>query len=94
MFEFADHTAAIETAEAVLKELMNVENLDEGDIDSQQIEDIWNGIEERPESATFSNDSDSLQSTASNRTLSEKMDQPISRRQLLRGALLLDDDTN
>ncbi len=94
MHDFADNNAAIETAEAVMKELMNVENIDEGDINNQQIENIWNGLEAAPQDDDQAKSADSSQSSSSTTTLTEKMNQPISRRKLLRGALLLDDDND
>ncbi len=50
MFEFADLAAAIETADIVLKELMNEENVAESDLDrAQEINDIWNGANQDEE---------------------------------------------
>ena len=86
MFEFAENNAAIETAEAVITELMNTDNIEKADIKTQQIEDIWNGIEEKTP------DPDKQNSVEATPTLQQKMDKPISRRKLLRGALLLDNE--
>ncbi|MCF6318348.1 MAG: [NiFe]-hydrogenase assembly chaperone HybE [Proteobacteria bacterium] len=49
MFEFADNEAAIDTATVAIRELMNVENIEQTDIDSEQIEKIWQGEEPLPE---------------------------------------------
>ncbi|RLA53873.1 MAG: hypothetical protein DRQ65_05730, partial [Gammaproteobacteria bacterium] len=49
MFEFADNQAAIETAQAAITELMNDENIETTDIDSEQIQRIWEGEELLPE---------------------------------------------
>ncbi len=92
MFEFADNEAAIETAKAVIKELMNPDNLDQGDIDNQQIEKIWYGLEEPHQD---NEDAEKLRSSrpqTPEKTFTDKIHQPISRRELLRGAPFLDDD--
>jgi len=91
MFDFADNNAALETAQAVIKELMNVDNVEETDINSRQIEDIWNGVEEKPGEAEETTE---IAETVPVHTLSDKIHEPMSRRKLLRGALLLDDDAN
>ena len=91
MFEFQDHAAAFDTAEAIMRELMNEENNEPGDISSQQIENIWNGSEEKPEDPLPHTEAKEKETTATS-TLAEKMEQPISRRQLLRGALMLDEE--
>lgn len=49
MFEFADQVAAVDTAHAVMEALMDPENRDEGDIDQDRIEAIWNGEEQLTE---------------------------------------------
>jgi len=46
MFEFADNQAAQETAQAVLKELMDEKNIDENLTHAAQIESIWKGEKE------------------------------------------------
>jgi len=90
MFVFSDNNAAIETAETVMKELMNTENIEEAEIKTQQIENIWNGIEETSDELTVNlNEQGKVEATP---TLSEKMEKPISRRSLLRGTLMLKDD--
>jgi [NiFe] hydrogenase assembly HybE family chaperone len=91
MFDFADNEAAIETAEAAMKELMNTDNLDQGDINNQQIENIWNGLEERPKNAQDVGEISSSNTSPSGKSFTEKIDQPISRRELLRGAPFLDE---
>lgn len=92
MFEFADDDAAVETGEVVIKELMNEENQDEQHIQPEQMEAIWNG---NPEEAVEQNDATEIPSTEENRpTISERLEQPVSRRELLRGVLQLDGDKN
>ena len=86
MFEFTDNNAAIETAEAIIKELMNDDNVEKTDIKTQQIENIWNGDDEKIDNPKEQRKDDTTP------TLSEKMEKPISRRHLLRGALMLKDD--
>ena len=92
MFDFADNNAAIETAEAAMKELMNADNLDQGDINNQQIENIWHGLEEPPKNVQKVGEASSSKSSPSGKSFTEKIDQPISRRELLRGAPFLDED--
>jgi [NiFe] hydrogenase assembly HybE family chaperone len=88
MFEFADDTAAIETAKIAIKELMNNENIEQGDIHSLQIEGIWNGDEQKIEDQP-SEQYPSVQQGDQNRiTLSKRMNKPLNRRQLLRGEFL------
>ena len=84
MFEFANHQAAVETAEAAMLELMNDENIETVEINSAEIEDIWNGIESKPHAAENGNQVDTRSS------LSKKAAKPISRRKLLRSTLQLD----
>jgi len=93
MFEFSDDNAAVETASVAINELMNVENVEQTDIDSQQIANIWNGVEPHPDKVAKT-DGAIADATAHKRadkkprrSLKEKMEQPISRRQLLRGAV-------
>ncbi|HHO59373.1 MAG TPA: [NiFe]-hydrogenase assembly, chaperone, HybE, partial [Thiotrichales bacterium] len=99
MFEFADNNAAMETAQAVINELMNIENIETGDINSNQIENIWNGTEEHPnrvkDDSAISQPTEGVKATSARRhnlkeNLAEKMNKPVSRRQLLRGAIMLE----
>ncbi|HIF17689.1 MAG TPA: [NiFe]-hydrogenase assembly chaperone HybE [Cycloclasticus sp.] len=102
MFEFADNQAAIETAQAAISELMNVENIESTDIDSEQIQRIWEGEEPLPEG--IRDDDLATSETApptplseeteqvATMTLEERMHQPMSRRELLRGAFLKKDE--
>jgi len=95
MFEFTCNDAAVETAEIVIKELMNIENVEEVDIDSKQLEAIWDGTEEHPDKIEAREAAAKAKAEAPPRMpLKEKMEQPVSRRRLLRGALMLDDDKN
>jgi len=90
MFDFADHAAALETAGVALQELLNEEHVETPDIDSQQIENIWNGVEARPdesEAEASSLSDDETQSILQQPSLEEKLQQPLSRREVLRGAL-------
>ncbi len=94
MFEFADQAAALETAQIALQELLNEENIDTPDIDSQQIENIWNGTEAKPDDvaeAAASLSDDEKKSLLEQPSLEQKLQQPISRRELLRGALFAED---
>jgi len=88
MFEFADNDAAVETAEAAIKELMKLENIEKTDIDTRQIKAIWDGSEEHPDKIAAKEKAETLQRVP----LKEKMQEPLSRRHLLRSALMLDND--
>lgn len=99
MFEFADNDAAVDTAEVAIKELMNSENIEHTDIDSRQIEAIWDGTEEHPDKIAAREDAEQARAKAlaeapPRKPLKERMEQPVSRRRLLRGALMLDDNKN
>ncbi|RKZ70241.1 MAG: hypothetical protein DRQ44_01255 [Gammaproteobacteria bacterium] len=93
MFEFTCDAAAVETAEIVIKELMNIENVEEVDIDSTQLEAIWDGTEEHPDKIAAKEAAAKAKAEAPPRKpLKERMEEPVSRRRLLRGALMLEDD--
>ncbi len=91
MFEFADQAAAVETAEVALCELLNEAHAETADIDSVQIAKIWNGSEAKPQ-ADAEEQAERLseaekQAVLQQPTLGQKISQPLSRRDLLRGAL-------
>lgn len=93
MFEFADNDAAVETADVAIRELMNSENIEQTDIDSAQIEAIWDGTEEHPDKIAAREAAAKAKAEAPPRKpLKERMNEPVSRRRLLRGALMLEDD--
>ena len=85
MFEFADHEAAVQTAEAVMQELMNTENIDDSGMQAQEIEDIWHGDGEAKAEP---------EATEPKPRLSEKLEKPISRRDLFRGAPFRQDEAS
>ncbi len=88
MFEFADQTATLETAAIVLQELHNEAHVETPDIDSEQIENIWHGVEPKTEdiaAEVSSLSADEKQTVLQGPTLDEQVRQPISRRDLLRG---------
>ncbi len=92
MFDFADQDAAIETAQAVMSELMNEENIDNGDIHQQEVESIWNGESQSDETSTQALKTNNTDSNASSSPrLSDKMKRPMTRRDLIRGRFLRDD---
>ena len=100
MFEFADDSAAVETAQIVIRELMNDDNIEQGDIDSAQIEGIWDGSVQHPDNtpgeSDIQTDAQALsdqqkQAILEQPSLTQKLEQPISRRDLLRGTLLRGD---
>jgi [NiFe] hydrogenase assembly HybE family chaperone len=97
MFEFADNEAAVETAQVAIRELMNSENIEQTDIDSAQIEAIWDGTEEHPDKVAAREAAREAAAKAKaeappRKPLKERMEEPVSRRRLLRGALMLEDD--
>lgn len=77
VFQFADQASAVATAEAVMQALMDEENHEEIDIDQKQIQRLWHGEPELEEVS----EADLL----ARPTLEERLDQPISRRDLLTG---------
>ncbi len=82
MFEFADDQAAVDTAVAVLEQLMNPDNLDPTDIEARDIPAIWRGDIETPTAEETGGEA--LRSLEGSRGEAAPA---ISRRQLLRGAL-------
>ena len=89
MFEFADQAAALETAAIVLQELGNEAHVETPDIDSQQIANIWHGDEPTTEdiaAEAASLSADEKQAVLQRPSLDAQLQQPISRRELLRGA--------
>ena len=92
MFEFADDAAAVATAQAVMTELMADRNLDAGDISSAEIAGIWRGEGPPADDAEAGAVAAAgAADPAGPAGLSERLEQPISRRQLLRATLLQDD---
>lgn len=79
MFDFADQETAVKTAEAVMEALMREENRDTVSTREAEIERIWRGEPETKEPA---------EAEVAGPTLSEKMETPMTRRELLRGAFL------
>ena len=96
MFEFSDNDAAIETAEYVVKELMNIENIEESDINSKQIERIWSGEEDHPDRVAEKEEALAKldKENEERKTISEKLEEPLSRRDLLRGTFLKNEERN
>jgi [NiFe] hydrogenase assembly HybE family chaperone len=96
MFEFADNNSAVETAEIAIRELLNKENIEQIDEEANTIESIWNGedansdnsLSEAAESLTESEKEELLEAPS----LAEKLQQPISRRELFRAAFRQDKD--
>ena len=83
MFEFASDAVAVETAEIILRELQNPQH------QQQEISARPNEEVRRVETAMPRGVGDDI---AQRPLLSERLQQPISRRRLLRGALQLDGD--
>jgi [NiFe] hydrogenase assembly HybE family chaperone len=82
MFEFADQESAVATAEAVMQALMDEENRDEISTHEAEIQRRWNGEEDEVQ------DPDAAEQDESETPgLSARMEQPLSRRDLIRGRL-------
>jgi len=80
MFEFVDQQAAVATAEAVMQGLMEEENHEPVNMREKEIERIWRGEPEEGEPVD--------EELEDGPTLTERLDQPISRRDLLRGRVV------
>jgi len=79
MFEFADQPAAVATAQAVMQGLMQTENHAPVSMREKEIERIWHGAPQEGEPAH--------EERQDAPTLTERLERPISRRDLLRGRL-------
>ena len=85
VFEFADQETAEATAEAVMQALMEPENRDTISTHESEIERRWRGEPEATgDEAPAGSDTDSETPAVS---LEERLEQPLSRRDLLRGRL-------
>ena len=78
--QFPDQQAAFATAEAVMGGLMDTQNGDETSMREREIERIWGGDGEGQASSDET-------PAAAGQTLTERLDRPKSRRDLLRGNL-------
>ena len=85
VFEFADQETAEATAEAVMQALMEPENRDSVSTRESEIERRWRGEPEAQE-AESSIEADTDTETPS-LSLEERLEQPLSRRDLLRGRM-------
>jgi len=85
VFEFQNQEAAVATAEAVLEGLMDTANRDVVSTREREILKIWRG-EEGAAAAVADADGEAV----SRPSLEERIQKPISRRDLLRGAFLGD----
>jgi [NiFe] hydrogenase assembly HybE family chaperone len=81
VFEFQNQEAAIVTAEAVLKSLMDETSHDDVSTREREIRTIWSG-EDEPGAAVAVADGED----ANRPSLEERIQKPISRRDVLRGA--------
>lgn len=79
VFEFENQEAAVATAEAVMEGLMDETNRDDVSTRESEIQKIWSG-----EDATTGADAED----ANRPTLKERIEKPMSRREMLRGAFL------
>jgi [NiFe] hydrogenase assembly HybE family chaperone len=85
VFEFADQETAEATAEAAMAALMDAENRDTISTHEREIERRWRGDEEG-EGEESEATAEALESEES-MTIGERLEQPLSRRDLLRGKL-------
>jgi [NiFe] hydrogenase assembly HybE family chaperone len=84
VFEFADHEAAVATARAVMDAVMDEANNDGISTRAKEIESIWSGEAPAPDNG----DTEPLTTSTPKKSLSERVAEPISRRELLRGSFL------
>ncbi len=89
MFEFSDDAAAVETAESVMEELLKEDNREAPEIDTQAITAMWQ--KQEPMDPATEEGGREPAGPAPAAALEEKLERPISRRELLRGALLRED---
>ncbi len=82
VFEFADQETAEATAEAAMQALMEEENRDTVSTHEREIERRWRGEPEPGSEATSEADGE-----RESLSIDERLEQPLSRRQLLRGRL-------
>ncbi|MBL1321471.1 MAG: [NiFe]-hydrogenase assembly chaperone HybE [Methylophaga sp.] len=90
MFEFEEQAVAELTAEEALSAIMDDANLDvESQAKSKEIEQIWAGEKPMPDKtdSLFTN----KEKIADKRTLSERISEPTSRRDFLRGKVFTED---
>ena len=87
MFEFADQETAEATALAAMEALMDADNRDSVSTREREISRRWHGEPEPGESGEVSS-----QDEAPALALSERLEQPISRRELLRGRITSERD--
>ena len=87
MFEFADQETAEATALAAMEALMDAHNRDSASTREREISRRWHGEPEPGETAAMSPEDE-----APALALSERLEQPISRRELLRGRITSERD--
>lgn len=81
VFEFDSQQAAVATAEAVMTGLMDEDNREPLSMREREIERIWLGDQPEPD---FPSDQELLETPS----LEDRLEQPLSRRDLLRGRVL------
>ena len=82
VFEFQNQEAAVATAEAVLQSLMDETSRDEVSTRQREIRTIWNGEDESTAAVAAADGKE-----AHRPSLEERIRKPVSRRDVLRGAL-------
>lgn len=88
VFEFSDQETAETTAEAAMEALMNEENRDGVSTREREISRRWHGEPEQETQVASARHED----TADAMSLSDRLEQPLSRRALLRGRLAEDSE--
>ena len=83
VFEFQDQETAVATAEAVMHELMDEKNQSDISTRQEDIESIWKGEKTLEEVEAVEEDENRT-------TLKERVEAPMSRREMLRGEFLVD----
>ncbi len=92
MFDFADDEAAVETASLIMQEIMSEKNQDEMHVQPHQIESIWKGENNDATDVTINTQSEPEAEAGQRPLISERLQKPVSRRDLLRGMFKPDSD--
>ncbi len=93
MFEFDSQEAAELTAEAALAAMMDEENVDTSSQSRrEEIEQIWRGEKPRPAGTLGAEEPGEAAPAAPRKPLSERLQEPVSRRDFLRGKIFSDDE--
>jgi [NiFe] hydrogenase assembly HybE family chaperone len=88
VFEFADQETAEATAEAAMAALMDAQNRDDTSTREHEIKRLWNAEPSEQSEPPLEATTDGAADSEASMTLGERLEQPLSRRELLRGKLM------